>query len=461
MDRTKGTKLTKLVLNLKSALCSVKIAVVVLIFICLLLIAGAVIPQGADHETYTELYGPFLANTLLISGLANVFGSWWFFLPIGYLVSAICISCVKGLKRNLKIIRKRQVFTQTADYESAPYHKSFVIRTGPQIQADSITQKIADILRKNNYPVVHSSCSEKVHYISASNGILGIFGPFLVHVSIITIVAGALWTATGRLSHSLEVGVGDSVAIGQTPYSVHLHDFQVQHYDKTTRPKEYVSLLSVTENGKILGKGELKVNAPLVLGGLHFYQMRYIPAVADVTITVQEKQDPRDIVEFVIPIGQRHSIDKAGLEIEPVIFLPDFALTSDKVAVSRTPDFINPAVLLNLYSDNKLIESKWIFAEPGSLHDATLGNYIYELKSFTPKIFSGIRVVRDRAIPLVYTGFLMLVAGTFLSCYMFHRQMWVMVKAFDEHFEVFTAANYSSNALDFQREIEKNLEGLS
>ncbi len=452
--RNAGSKLTKI-------LCSVKLAIVALLFIGILSVVGTLVPQGGEVARYVELYGPLIAGIVSKAGLTNVFSSLWFLLPVGYLVSSMIVCSIRRLRNVLRAARKRSVLLEESKYELKPYHQVFSLSAdaGLDIVRNGLREKVVEVLEKSRYRIADSVSSENTHYVSADKGIVGIWGPFLVHLSIIIIIIGGVWSAAASFSHFLDIEVGQSVDIPETPYRIGLSDFIIEYYEATDQPKEYISLLSVTENGRVIGEGELKVNAPLAIEGLHFYQMKYIPSVADVTIAVT-RDNGEKIGEFRLPMVHGRYIEQIGLTVKPAEFAPDFAMTADKVAVSRTPNFNNPAVLLDIYSDKKLLGSKWVFFDPAGFHTSAEAGYIYELKDFTLKTFSGIRVVRDNAVPIIYAGFSILVLGAFLSCYVFHRRVWVMVKSSQGQIKLCVAGACNRNMLDFQREIDKCLREI-
>ncbi len=451
--RNAGAKLTRM-------LRSVKLAIVVLLLLGIVSVIGTLIPQGGEYEKYVKLYGPLIASIVSKAGLTRVFSSWWFLLLVGCLASSMTVCSVTRLRNVLRAARKRSVLLEESEYERAPYHQDFSFSGDAGLSADDLRKKVIEVLKKNRYRVAERFSGEGVHCVSADKGFLGILGPFLVHLSIIIIIVGGVWTVAGRFSHFLNVGVGESVNVPQTPYSVHLHDFIVEYYEGTNRPKEYISRLSVTENGRVIGKGELKVNAPLSIEGLHFYQMEYASTVADVTIAVTAKDDGKEAGEFTLPMHQASYIEQIGLTVKPNNFLPDFVLTANRVAVSRSGNFNNPAVLLEIYLQQKYLGSKWVFFDLPKFHISEEAGYVYELKDFTRKTFSGIKVVRDRAVPMVYAGFSVLVLGTFLSCYVFHRRIWTMVKSSQGQIKLRVAGACNRNTLDFQREIGKCLRQI-
>lgn len=447
--------------RLFAVFCSIKPAIAALSLIGLVSIAGAVVPQNAAPDEYVRIYGNFISSILSKSGLTNVFASWLFLTPAVYLIASMTICSANRLPNILKTAKQNSILFGKSEYEKSQYYRYFSLPHKGNLTAENVADKFAGILQKSYYKITNRLAQNGTCYITAAKGCIGLAGPFLIHLSLIVITVGAVWTATRSYSHFLDIAVGESSPLPGTPYSVHLHDFLVEYHKGTDLPSMYTSVLSLAQNEHTIGQGRLTVNKPLTVEGISFYQMTYNPSVSDVTVTIVRLKDGATLGEFKLLVGKETYIEKLELSIKAVDLLPDFALTADGVAVSRTAIFKNPAVLLDVSIANKAVVSKWVFQSPSEFHRATVEGYEFRLKDFTVRTISGIKVIRDRAIPLVYTGFFLLTAGAFLSCYVFHRRVWIMVTFSEEQIQLYAAGNCNRNILDFQREINRCIERLS
>ncbi len=97
------------------------------------------------------------------------------------------------------------------------------------------------------------------------------FGPDLVHLGLLILIAGGLVTALGRQETTWSLAVGEDAALSST-YALHLLSLQSLKYDNGT-PKEWTSTVRVTREGNVeIPSFPIRVNQPLRLKGLSVYQ---------------------------------------------------------------------------------------------------------------------------------------------------------------------------------------------
>jgi cytochrome c biogenesis protein ResB len=97
------------------------------------------------------------------------------------------------------------------------------------------------------------------------------YGPDLLHLGLLVLVAGGLVTALGRRETSLSLVDGQEAQAGKG-YVVRLLSFQFFKYDNGM-PREWISTVRVTRNGREeVISFPLKVNHPLRLPGMTLYQ---------------------------------------------------------------------------------------------------------------------------------------------------------------------------------------------
>ena len=77
-----------------------------------------------------------------------------------------------------------------------------------------------------------------------------------------------------------------------------------------------------------------------------------------------------------VRMGERFQIGDTPFTGEVDRFLPDFALDDDKKVVSRSDEIKNPAVHVNVYEGEKVIEESWAFPGRGAPHIKSQ-NFVY------------------------------------------------------------------------------------
>ena len=97
------------------------------------------------------------------------------------------------------------------------------------------------------------------------------YGPDLVHIGLLVLVAAGLVTTLGRQERMWTLGEGDDAALG-SGYSLHLLSLQYQKYDSGA-PKDWISTVRVEKEGApVVDSFAIQVNRPLRLRGMSVYQ---------------------------------------------------------------------------------------------------------------------------------------------------------------------------------------------
>jgi len=97
------------------------------------------------------------------------------------------------------------------------------------------------------------------------------YGPDLIHLGLLILIAGGVVTALGRQETTWSLAVGEDAALNST-YALHLLSLQYLKYDNGA-PKEWTSTVRITREGNIeIPSFPIRVNQPLRLKGLSVYQ---------------------------------------------------------------------------------------------------------------------------------------------------------------------------------------------
>lgn len=340
---------------------SVRLAIWLLAIIAFLSLVGTFIPQNEGPEFYLDKFGHAGYNALLKTGLYNIYSSWWFilFLTLFSLNLAVCLA--------------------------------------------------------NRFPFKRRS-----------------MGTIISHLSILIIFLGAFIGMVYGQKGLIKIGKGEEVSSFTSKgakvdlgFSIRLDDFI---YSEQIDRKER---LLVYPAGKDTSHEAHDFSAP------------------------DKSQAP--IAEVAAEVGKESQIADTGSKVKILRYLPDFVMDmSTKEAVNRSSAPNNPAIEVELKDKKGDIRRSWIFARFPNVHEEPGANFkfIYEWAERRPKDFiskvtilkgskeilkkdirvneplsfggykffqssfdtetlnwSGIQVVKDPGVGVVYTGFILLIAG--------------------------------------------------
>ena len=221
-------------------------------------------------------------------------------------------------------------------------------------------------------------------------------------------------------------------------------------------------------------KKTIEVNDPLRYKGIWFYQSSYgqsWSAIKGATFKVEDRQNKnkKKGKEVTFDFNKDFALPEWGLKVKMVDFVADFIYdTSAKKVFSRSAEHKNPAVLLEIYENGKLISKPWIFL---NFPDAQFmkkkdSRYFFQLLNYNPVSYTGLQVTKDPGVNIVLVGFSLLTLGMILAFVVSHKKLWVSLEERDGKVIILTGGSVNKNDLGFEREfagltedIEKQLKG--
>jgi cytochrome c biogenesis protein len=291
------------------------------------------------------------------------------------------------------------------------------------------------LLQKKRYLVFQ----EEADKLYARKGIVGRIGPIVVHVGIVIILLGSIWGAmTGFLGQEM-VPSGESFqvtnivesgpwAAPQIPkdWSLRVNHFWID-YTPTGGIDQFYSDISVLDKQeKEIKRKTIFVNEPLRYRGVTFYQTDWGIAA----IRVQMNKSP----VLQLPMARLNTKGQGRIWGTWIPTKPDLS-----AGVSLLARDLQGMLLL--------------YDAKGQLIDTLRPGMSKEINGVTLKIVevvgsTGLQIKADPGIPMVYTGFTLLMLGVMMS-YVSHSQVWALQK--DGHFYVGGRTNRAQVA--FEREI--------
>ncbi len=289
------------------------------------------------------------------------------------------------------------------------------------------------------------------HYRLAVNGEQGAvlergklsrYGVFIIHTSIIVILAGSF---TGLLFGyrgfvTLKVGEtkdrltlrGKTAAEIPLGFALTCKDFRVNFYP-TGEPKDYVSTVEIIENGKVVLGKEIRVNDPLSYKGIRFYQSNYGSAPV-----------------FFFNVGGEKII-----LTEREVFRKNDLLMMVARFEGKVHDF-GPGVLV-AYLDNGEPKAAWFLKSVDRLREQKLQGVKVSLVDIQEQPYTGLEVSRDPGVFIVWAGFALMLLGLYVNFFLQHRRIYLLRVSEG----LLVAGMASRNREDFKKEFEKLTEEIN
>lgn len=399
-------------------LSSVRLAIILLILIIILAIIGTLIPQEQEPGFYRQ-HLPGLSGLILFLNLDHLYRSP-LFLSLVFLFLLNLILC-SWQQLPAKFRRLRYWEATAHDTTSQLLEPREHYRLERWLQNDLL--KLEATFKKHRYRVRLVTTEDEKRFL-ARKGLPGLFGPELVHLGLIVIIAGGLISAIFSQRLSIALVEGQTEKIPGKNFSLRLDRFTTEYYPDGT-VKDWKSLVSVLESGQVRLQKIIEVNHPLKYGRLSFFQMSYGRDWDSTTLELEIGRAEGGIQTISIKTGESINLEN-GARLKALSFIPDFQVDSSGQAYSRSAEAVNPAALVELVEDNRQVFLGWVFfAHPdlSRYQRSTHPDLKIKLKNFTAPAFSVLEASSDPGANLVWVGSGLLLLGLLASFYLPYKEV--------------------------------------
>jgi cytochrome c biogenesis protein len=287
-------------------------------------------------------------------------------------------------------------------------------------------------------------------YLFASKGGWSRMGVYVTHFSLFLFAIGAQIGVWGGMKGFAQIPEGQSIReitlrdgkAKALDFEVRCDKFDVTFYpDPATgqpsgRPKDYVSQLTVLENGQVVRQQTVEVNHPLIYKGIYFYQSSYgqTGATAGYLSVYGERRN-------LLASGAK--LPKGGaLDLEGGTQLRMLDMTSDYAGSG-------PAALVALEKPGVgRMEPQVLRRAEGA--PTAVGEYLVRLDGVEAKMYTGLQVAKDPGVPVIWAGCILITVGLLMAFFVSHKRVWVRVTPTSGGAEVLVAGNVSRNRVGFE-----------
>jgi cytochrome c biogenesis protein len=422
-------------------LTDLRLAIALLLLIALFSVSGTVIEQGqspafyqANYPEHPALFGFLSWKVIQVVGLDHVYRTWWFLSLLVLFGTSLTACTFTRQLPALKAAQRWKYYDEPRQFQKLAL--SAELDTG---SLNNLTQ----ILKNQRYKIFQ----EKDDILYARKGIVGRIGPIIVHIGIVMILLGGIWGAmTGFMAQEM-VPSGDTfqvkniidagpLALSQVPkdWSVRVNRFWID-YTPSGGIDQFYSDMSVLNNqGQEVDHKKIFVNQPLRYHGVTFYQTDWGLA----GVRVQFNNSPI----FQLPMAQLNTNGTGRIWGTWIPTKPDLS-----EGVSLIAKDLQGMVL--------------IYDATGKLIDTVRAGMSTQVNGVKLRILevigsTGLQIKADPGIPIVYTGFALLMLGVVMS-YFSHSQIWALQKGD----RLFVGGKTNRAQVAFEQQFLEILEQLS
>ncbi len=408
-------------------LCSVRLALVLILLIAAASLAGALIIQAPDgvlriaasYDRWVEelrpRYGVF-TTVMDFLGLFRVFKVWWFNTLVSLLMLNMAVCTINRFSAMWRTVRRPAMKPEQGFFEKGRYRAQFPSVGLSRHQMSGMLDKA---LRQRRYQAVIMNDGDHTHIYAERNRYTR-FGTFLTHGGILLAIAASLWgNLAGFSDNGLVIPDGSVRAVGHGTGLTVLNEGFIEEDYPDGRPRDYRSDLVIYDNGAEVKRQTVRVNQPVEYQGIRFHQSFFGNAAV---IRVRDTADNRLLFEDGVALAYRN---KHYGEARPVGFftLFDGRLYVDVVGMAQdaVDDFIQPwEVVVAVYrgDDNAtLFVEKLAQGEPSEIAGL-------EFTFLREKQFTGLTVVKNPGVNFLWLATALIVLGIYTVLYFPNRRIW-------------------------------------
>jgi cytochrome c biogenesis protein len=460
--------------------CSVKLTVVLLLSLALTSIIGTVIPQNENPDAYLHAFGAFGYQFLSALDVFDMYHAWWFQGLLLLLTVNIVICSIDRLKSSWKLIFTRnpkvrpERFTKRADARTL---------TDKRDVAELVAAYEPVVARRYGHCKVTRSDDEAVIY--AEKGRFSRLGVYIVHLSVIFLLVGGLVGSMFGFEGFVNIAEGeatDTIRIRNTgqiqrlDFQIRCDDYHMEFYPNGT-PKIFRSSLTIIEDGKTVMQKDIIVNDPLRYRGINIFQSSYgelppenkpqpqtsAPGPADTYTLKFTSRTSGMVYSVTAKVGEPVDIPEGLGKFVVMAYEADARFREMDVGAAikgvLTPADGEPVEVL--------LPLKFANFDKMRGGEVTIAVANQPQETFSPeqpgekRYYTGLQVTRDPGVGLVYTGFVLMIAGCFVSFYLSHQQVCIVIKQMRKNSRVTFAGIANRNKLAMKNSNEKLFEAMT
>ena len=467
-------------------LSSVRFGVVLLCILVILSVAGMLIIQQ-NVDGFDAWYASLTPAEKIVGaylGVFDIYHSWYYNLLLLILSLNIVLASIDHIPNSWSFISKPKL-DASRKWLLGQKQNSIVEIKG--INEAEVAEKISANFKKQGFTPTISQKKGKF-YVFGESGRWNRMGAYIVHVFLLTLFLGhfvALQTgfdadvqfAPGEETNQIEMirfklDQKEKFAVG-LPFTITSTDIQQKLIDpngsiEITNTIDWSTTIKIDDPEYGTTERTVSLNNPYSYRGYRFFQASAITLGSARNMTLELTPETGG-APFTVNLARNGSATLPdGTKVDYDAFLPDFALNSEGKADTRSGDYNNPAVKLNITKPGG--EKAIAYAFAAKLPDsapigAPVAGYKFFLADFEKSPYAHVLSIKydpyNAAFIAWYVGGIGLMGALVFVFFVSHRRIWALIDNQDnENFEVVIGGNTNRNHQGFEDKFGKLIDNF-
>jgi cytochrome c biogenesis protein len=428
---------------------SVRLTVIVLISIAITSIVGTIVPQNQTPATHLLRWSDFFYEIFDAIGIFDIYHSGWFRFLLFILTLNIIVCSINRLSSTWKTIFGKISSMDISKFRRLSDREQFNINSSPDHLKKTYESAVSI-----NYNYLRTEQTDSGFCIFAEKGRWTRLGVYMVHFSVVLLLFGGILGSIFGFEGSVNIAEGQktsTIRLNNTSKLYHLDfeircdDFNVIFYNSGT-PKEYRSKLTIFEHDVPVLKKDILVNSPLRYKGINIFQAGYgLLPPNEITLNFKNRETGKEY-HTNVNIGQPFDLpDDMG----------QFVISNFKTTVSFNGHNLGDCLVGTLTPDNGNAVDIILPLQFPNFDKMRRGTMVVTLVNYGYRYFTGLQITSDPGVPIVYTGFLVMIIGCFITFFMSHQRLCIEVIGRGNYSKVVIKGAANKNKIRMQNGIER------
>ncbi len=418
-------------------------------------IIGTLLPQNENPAAYIQAYGDFTFKLFSVLDLFDMYHAWWFLLLLLALTVNIIVCSIERFPAAWKIVSRKDRGINVGRFRKLTNKKTFEDKRKPGELKPAVEQLVSKQFRNLLF-----ESSDSGFVLFAEKRRWTRLGVYVVHTSIVLLLLGSIIGSMYGFEGSVNIGEGEtsdtirlrnSNQIYKLDFSIRCDDFDVSFYTNGA-PKEFRSDLTLLEKGKPVYTKSIVVNDPVRYRGINIFQSSYGQIPSDsVTLGFTSKETGMTYMQKLQP-DQSFEIPED---------LGTLKLQGLNTAATFKGHSIGAAYVATLTRGDAQPVQILLPVRFPSFDQMRKGAVFIAVVEQAEKYYTGLQVTRDPGVWVVYTGFILMLAGCFITFFMSHQQIMVEAVSTEGKTLISISGTANKNKLGMDGKIEKIAKRLA